>query len=418
MAKRLKFGKCRVLKKLGAGATAVVYHAWHTTLNMPVAVKVLPKSVCERKPDYAERFLREARTAARLTHPNVVRVIDCGVTDGYYYMVMDYVEGQDCLQLSRENPDGMDWRRASEIVRQAALGLQYAAGHGIVHRDVKPANIMLAPSGQVMITDLGLAKLSVRGTAEITDVGRTLGTPNYMSPEQVRNPSTADLRADIYSLGATFYRFVVGRPPFVGRSPMDVVAQHLRDPVVPPVKLRPDLPNGLSAIICKMMAKLPDDRYQTYDGLLRDMDDLIEGHEVSAVGFRDNPLIGDAEELSPNWTSSKASRSRKRMKPRPARSNESRGPPAASTAPACNCSGRRSPPWPRRERSRPPCRRPSHPLPRSPASRPPRSSHCRWRRPSAGRERGGAARAARDGEGSARQPRRIATGSPASLRRH
>jgi serine/threonine protein kinase len=265
---------------------------------MPVAVKVLPKQLCEQREDYAPRFLREARTAARLMHPNIVRVIDCGVAKGHYYMVMDYVDGENGLQLMERHPRGLDWGRACEIVMQVAEGLEYAAARNVVHRDVKPANIMLDRDGRVLITDLGLAKLAMKSAAELTAELRTVGTPNYMSPEQIRNPAATDHRADIYSLGATLYRFVCGRPPFVGASPMDVVAKHLTEPLVPASERVPDVPAGLSAIISRMMAKSVADRYQDYRSFLDDMQDLLAGREVSAVGFRDTPIIHDDAELA------------------------------------------------------------------------------------------------------------------------
>lgn len=283
-----KFGKCLVEKRLGEGATALVFLARHEGLGIAVAVKVLRKHLSEGRPEYAERFLREARTAARLDHPNIVRVIDCGVEGGYHYMVMDYVDGRNCMEMLWDMKEGLPWREAAEIVRQSADGLAYAAERDIIHRDVKPSNIMIDSDGRVRVTDLGLAKLTVKGVPELTQELHTVGTPNYMSPEQIRAPSKLDSRADIYSLGATFYHLVTGRPPYLGENPMAVVSKHLTEPVVPPAEERQDLPEAVSDLICKMMAKLPDDRYQDYETLCYDLDNLRKGKSVTASGFHDS----------------------------------------------------------------------------------------------------------------------------------
>jgi serine/threonine protein kinase len=163
-----KFGKCNVVKMLGQGATAVVYLARHEGLDIPVAVKVLRRGLSRRRPEYAERFLREAKMAAWLEHPNIVRVIDCGIEDDYHYMVMDYVDGPNCLEILQENPAGLDWHHATDIVLQAAQGLAYAARKDVIHRDVKPSNLMLDSEGRVRVTDLGLAKLTIKGMVSLT----------------------------------------------------------------------------------------------------------------------------------------------------------------------------------------------------------------------------------------------------------
>jgi serine/threonine protein kinase len=283
-----QFGKCAVAKQLGRGAQAWVFLAKHGTLNMPVAVKVLRRKLSEGRPEYAKRFLREARMAAWLQHPNIVRVIDCGVEEGYHYMVMDYIDGQDCEEKLRETPEGMPWRQAVEIVRQASQGLGYAATKDVIHRDVKPSNIMVTKDGRALMSDLGLAKLTAQGVAGLTQELHTVGTPNYMSPEQIRADAELDFRADIYSLGATLYHLLTGRPPFEGKNPMEVVAHHLTRSLTPPHKLRPDLPKALSSIVCKMMAKRPQERYQSYEDLIEDLDGVLSGTEVEAEGFEDS----------------------------------------------------------------------------------------------------------------------------------
>ncbi len=293
-----KFGKCKVLRRIGRGATAVVYLAKHEGLDMPVAVKVLRRQLSQRKPQYAERFLREARMAAWLQHPNIVRVIDCGVEGGFHYMVMDYVDGPNCRQQVRDHKRGLHWREAAEIVRQASVGLAYAAARDVIHRDVKPSNIMIESSGRIRVTDLGLAKLSIKGMADLTQELHTVGTPNYMSPEQIQSLPDLDLRSDVYALGATFYHLVTGRPPFLGSTAMEVIAQHLSSPLVPPREIRSSLPREVSSIICKMMAKQRDERYQTYEAVIEDVEKVLEGREPVAEGFRDvGAGIEDEDEL-------------------------------------------------------------------------------------------------------------------------
>jgi serine/threonine protein kinase len=293
-----KFGKCRVVKQLGQGATAYVFLAKHEVLDMPVAVKVLRKGLSERKPQYAERFLREAKMAAWLDHPNIVRVIDCGVEDGYHYMVMDYVDGPNCLEKLQEQPAGIEWREAVEVAIHVADALAYAVTRDVVHRDVKPSNIMIDSTGRVRVTDLGLAKLTIRGMASLTQEMHTVGTPNYMSPEQIKSSEDLDLRTDIYSLGASLYHMVCGSPPYKGKTAMEVVAMHVGSPLEPPFRRKPGLPAELSSIICKMMAKAPGERYQDYDSLVGDLRNLLDGKEISAADFRETVVpIESADEL-------------------------------------------------------------------------------------------------------------------------
>jgi serine/threonine protein kinase len=291
-----KFGNCSLVEQIAQGATAVVYLAHHEGLGIDVAVKVLRHRLSAKRPEYAERFLREARVAARLEHPNIVRVLDCGVESGYHYMVMDHAEGQNALEMVQKQPDGLDWRHATEMVRQAAHGLEHAAHQGITHRDVKPSNLLVENSGRVRVTDLGLAKVAIGDDNELTQELYTVGTPNYMSPEQIRSPSKLDLRSDIYSLGATYYHLVTGRPPFLGDNPMEVVSKHLTEAVVAPHKVRASLPGDVSKVIRKMMAKSADHRYQSYETLLRDLDSLLAGSRVSAGDFEETYVATEEDE--------------------------------------------------------------------------------------------------------------------------
>jgi len=293
-----RFGKCKVVKLLGQGATAYVFLAKHEVLDMPVAVKVLRKGLSDRKPQYAERFLREAKMAAWLDHPNIVRVIDCGIEEGYHYMVMDYVDGPNCLEKLQDHPEGLDWHEATETALQVAGALAYAVSRDVIHRDVKPSNIMIDSTGRVRVTDLGLAKLTIKGMAALTQELHTVGTPNYMSPEQIKSSDDLDLRTDIYSLGATLYHMVCGTPPYGGKTAMEVVAMHVSAPLEPPFRRKPGLPAGLSSIICKMMAKSVEERYRDYDALTEDLRNLLAGKDISAADFKETgAAVEDADEL-------------------------------------------------------------------------------------------------------------------------
>ncbi len=293
-----KVGRCKILRRVGYGATAVVYLARHEGLDIPVAVKILRKELSETRPHFAERFLREARMAARLEHPNMVRVIDCGVENDLHYMVMDYVDGPNCREQLKDEPNGLHWRRATDITDQAAQGLAYAAERNVIHRDVKPSNIMIDSLGRVRVSDLGLAKLSIKGRVQMTQELHTVGTPNYMSPEQIRSSADLDLRSDIYSLGATFYHLATGKPPFLGKTSMEVISHHLNSSLVPPSELRGDLPPALSSIICKMMAKSPDERYPDYESLRQDLRNVLDGKQTTAAGFSESQVgIGNEDEV-------------------------------------------------------------------------------------------------------------------------
>ena len=206
-----------------------------------------------------------------------MRIYDCGETEEKFYLAMEYIEGETCRsKLDREGP--MPWRRAVEIVLQVIDGLRHALRKNIIHRDIKPENIMLDTEGQARIADLGLAKEWMPGRASGTVQGEVLGTPYYMSPEQVRTPGEVDFRSDVYAIGATLYHFVTGSPPFEGDSPFQVMTKQVSMPSPSPKERNPDLPDALCRIIMRMMAKAPEDRYQSYGKLKRDLVRLLSGN--------------------------------------------------------------------------------------------------------------------------------------------
>lgn len=252
---------------LGRGGMGIVHKARHVQLDRVVAVKMVSGSDLTN-PDVVRRFCREMRAAARLSHPNIVTVYDAGEAGGAPYFTMECLEGADLWAVVRRRGP-LPVAEACEYVRQAALGLQHALDRGLIHRDVKPANLFVTTDGIVKVLDLGLARLIgphpvPAATGETTWEGVLIGTPDFVAPEQLRDPTAADTRADLYSLGATFYYLLTGQPPFPDGSVAVKIARHLSDDAPRPVEsLRPDCPPAVVAVVRKLLAKRREDRYQT-----------------------------------------------------------------------------------------------------------------------------------------------------------
>jgi serine/threonine protein kinase len=262
----------QILNKCGAGAMAVVYRAKQLSLNRTVAIKVLPKRM-SRNAEFVERFYREGRAAAQLNHANIVQAIDVGEANGYHYFVMEFVEGctvYDELAQGKVYPEA----EAVDIVTQIAKALLHAHERGFIHRDVKPKNIMLTRERVAKLADMGLAREATDVQAAMAEAGRAYGTPYYIAPEQIRGEVDIDQRADLYSLGATFYHMVTGRVPFEGPTPSAVMHKHLKEPLTPPDHLNTDLTSGCGAMIETLMAKNRDDRYPSARELLADLERL------------------------------------------------------------------------------------------------------------------------------------------------
>ena len=254
-----------IIRRIGEGGMGIVYLARHQSLDRLAAVKFLGAHMVTDT-SYIERFLNEARGAAKLNHPNVVAVYDAGsLGENVYYFIMEYIEGRDLGTMLRERhvfpvPESVGY------IRQAAAALGYAHKKRIIHRDIKPDNLMLTNDGTVKVGDLGLAKwISDDGSGGMTQSGIVMGTPFYISPEQVRGSRDVDARSDIYSLGATLYHMVAGRIPYEGTSPAVIMAMHLNNPVPEPNRANPSLDADISGIIKKMMAKNAADRFQTME---------------------------------------------------------------------------------------------------------------------------------------------------------
>jgi serine/threonine protein kinase len=259
----------QVLDKIGAGAMAVVYKAKQLSLNRIVAIKVLPKRFTQN-PEYVERFYKEGQAAGKLNNPHIVQAVDVGEAGGYHYFVMEYVEGKtlyDDLAAGKIFSE----QEAVDVIIQVAEALRHAHSMGLIHRDVKPKNIMINKEGVVKLADMGLARETTDIEAAKTEKGKAYGTPYYISPEQIRGEMDIDERADIYGLGATFYHLVTGRVPYMAEDPVEVMKKHLRDELVPPDHINTSLSSGVSEVIEVMMAKNKAERYSNIDELMVDL---------------------------------------------------------------------------------------------------------------------------------------------------
>ncbi|QEH32795.1 Serine/threonine-protein kinase PrkC [Aquisphaera giovannonii] len=290
---RHQYGSYRVLHPLGSGGMSSVYRAVHEDTGHEVALKVLPPGLA-RNPIALQRFLREARSAERLEHPNVVSIYDRGVDRGRNYIVLEYVEGGDLHGYVQVNGP-LVVGEAVHIIRDVADGLGYASRLGLVHRDVKPSNILRSSSGEIKITDLGLALQSDLEDERVTREGTTVGTVDYMAPEQARDSRAASERSDIYSLGCTFYYLLAGIPPFPGGDITDKLTRHARSAPPDIRDLRPDVPVELARLIQRMMAKRPEDRFASFDELIRALDQVALPPPADGPGVSLVPLEGPPE---------------------------------------------------------------------------------------------------------------------------
>jgi len=270
--RRTRLENYEILAKIGKGAMGAVYKARQLSLNRLVALKILPPHLAADKV-YITRFLREAQVAAKLNHENTIYVIDVGESKGVYYFAMEYVDGRTVKEML-EQREVFDERRTVEIALQVARALEHASSYGIVHRDIKPGNIMITKQeGMVKLCDFGLAK-DLDISASVTSHSTVAGTPYYISPEQIKN-EPVDARTDIYSLGATVYHIMTGSVPFTGRSAPIVMAKHLHEAPIPPRQLNPKISSGLEAVILKCMAKNPAERFQTPAELIAALERLL-----------------------------------------------------------------------------------------------------------------------------------------------
>ena len=286
-----------------------VFKARNWKLGRIVAIKLIRKERLVGG-DVVRRFHREIRAVAALDHPNVIRAYDADEADGVHFLVMEYAEGKDLARLVKEQGP-LPVARACDCARQAALGLQHAYERGLVHRDVKPQNLLLTPSGVVKVLDLGLARLGhddadEEVTSLVTREGTFMGTPDYTAPEQTLNAHGVDIRADLYSLGCTLYFLLTGRPPFAGGSLGEKIAKHQSLAPEPVERLRPEVPPALAAVVRRLLAKRPEDRFQTpAEAAAALAGCLAEPGAAATVAEGPPPGVlasGAAEETSSGWS--------------------------------------------------------------------------------------------------------------------
>ncbi|MBI2191197.1 MAG: serine/threonine protein kinase [Planctomycetes bacterium] len=275
-------GGFELLEKIGAGGMGTVFKARQVSLNKIVALKVLKPSLA-RNQKFVERFRREARSAAKLNHPNIVTAIEVGEAEGYHFFAMEYIEGE---TLARRVKHGgrLDEPAALDVAEQVALALSHAWKEGIIHRDIKPENIMLAASGEARVMDMGLAKSVEQGDATVTQAGGVIGTPAYASPEQLRGEvHDLDVRTDIYSLGCTLYFSVTGRMPFEGPTAAVIMARNLEETLPPVTEARPDLSTGFGTLLRRMVEKDRKKRYANPEELLAAIGKVRRGEPVESA---------------------------------------------------------------------------------------------------------------------------------------
>jgi len=268
-------GGYQLVRMIAEGGMGVVYEAIQLNLSRQVAVKILSDELAAR-PEFVHRFQREAKAAAALNHPNMVQVHDFCQADDRCYLVMEYVEGQDLAQYAEENGK-IPIEAALEIAEQAALALKAASEKSIIHRDIKPSNLMLTRDGKIKVSDLGLAKI-LNEASDLTLTGAGMGSPYFMAPEQASDARDVDHRVDIYSLGITLLYLMTGKRPFDGNTPFSIVLAHANKPLPSGVELGTELPEEVEALIQKMAAKNPLERYADYDALLTDLRRVKAGY--------------------------------------------------------------------------------------------------------------------------------------------
>ena len=271
-------GGFKIERELGRGGMGVVYKAHELSLNRKVALKVLSQRLSSDE-EFIKRFQREAQVIATLNHPNIVNIFSCGKDHGLYYFAMEYVNGKDLGQILQEKTS-IPVEQALSITSQVASALDEAGGRGVVHRDIKPSNIMIDKMGRAKVMDFGVAHLE-NSDAKLTRTGLFLGTPEYASPEHATG-RPLDVRSDIYSLGAVLYRMLSGKPPVTGESPLAVMTKLATEPVTPISQLNSSVPKPVCALIEKMMAKEPNERFQTPKEILVAIDDCIDSLKPNA----------------------------------------------------------------------------------------------------------------------------------------
>src|SRR5919197_188594 len=264
-------GRYRILRKLGSGGMADVYLAEDQELGRQVAIKILNDRHAADD-SFIERFRREAKNAAGLSHPNIVSIYDRGEAEGTYYIAMEFLDGRSLKELIvGRGPAPI--KTAIDYARQILAAVGFAHRHGIVHRDIKPQNVLVGGEGRLKVTDFGIAR---SGASQMTEVGSIIGTAQYLSPEQARG-SPVDQTSDLYSVGVVLYELLTGQVPFTGDTPLEIAMKHLSEVPRPPSELRHEVPHDLDLVVLRALAKDPAERYQSADEMDRDLARVAEG---------------------------------------------------------------------------------------------------------------------------------------------
>jgi eukaryotic-like serine/threonine-protein kinase len=267
-------GRYRIIRKLGAGGMADVYLAEDQELGRHVAIKILNDRHAADD-SFIERFRREAKNAAGLSHPNIVSIYDRGEAEGTYYIAMEYLDGRSLKELIvGRGPAPV--KTAIDYARQILAAVGFAHKHGIVHRDIKPHNVLVGAEGRLKVTDFGIAR---SGASQMTEVGSIIGTAQYLSPEQARG-AQVDQTSDLYSVGVVLYEMLTGQVPFTGDTPLEIAMKHLSEVPRPPSELRPEVPHDLDSVVLRALAKDPGERYQSADEVDADLARVLEGLPV------------------------------------------------------------------------------------------------------------------------------------------
>ena len=268
-------GRYKVVRKLGTGGMANVYLAEDQELGRRVAIKMLDARHSQDE-QFVERFRREAKNAAGLSHPNIVSIYDRGEAEGTYYIAMEYLDGRSLKELVLARGP-LPIADAISFTRDVLVALRFAHRKGVVHRDIKPHNVMADADGRLKVTDFGIARA---GASQMTEAGSIIGTAQYLSPEQARG-SAVDQRSDLYSVGVVLYELLTGTVPFTGESPVEIAMKHLSDTPQPPSVKRPDIPPDLDMIVLRALAKNPEDRFQTAEEMDAELERVAQGAGVT-----------------------------------------------------------------------------------------------------------------------------------------
>jgi beta-lactam-binding protein with PASTA domain/predicted Ser/Thr protein kinase len=267
-------GRYRIVRKLGAGGMADVYLAEDQELGRRVAIKILNDRHAADD-SFIERFRREAKNAAGLSHPNIVSIYDRGEAEGTYYIAMEFLDGRSLKELIvGRGPAPV--KVAIDYARQVLAAVGFAHRHGIVHRDIKPHNVLVGPEGRLKVTDFGIAR---SGASQMTEVGSIIGTAQYLSPEQARG-ARVDQTSDLYSVGVVLFEMLTGQVPFTGDTPLEIAMKHLSEVPTPPSELRPEAPHDLDLVVLRALAKDPAERYQSADEMDADLARVAQGLPV------------------------------------------------------------------------------------------------------------------------------------------